>query len=242
MGAESRCTHAHLLFPYIATPLFVRENQFDTAKLANCGLDVHRHLGEQERRFLTEWGRRVRKDMRAIGARPRNGAWAPSCLAHAGNLGFASSPRLTAPAKYGKTGAELTLREVFHAWYFGEAVASSPTALLRTIVADCGELPCSNATGAGQTCPRLVERECGAACERARRERRIREGKNPDGPGHNVCNVPLAGDGATARNTAPHSRLAHLLKPLRRASEVTARHCGSLRFDPALEAVVEQLV
>ena len=33
------CTDAHFAIRHIRTPLFIRENLFDKAKLANCGLD-----------------------------------------------------------------------------------------------------------------------------------------------------------------------------------------------------------
>ena len=39
-GDMSACTDAHRALPHIRTPLFLRENLFDTAKLANCGLDA----------------------------------------------------------------------------------------------------------------------------------------------------------------------------------------------------------
>ena len=209
--AEARCTHAHLLHPHIRTPLYVRENQYDAAKLANCGLDVHSHLGEAEYAYLREWGQTVRRELRSLGAASkRNGAWAPSCLAHAGNLGFASSPRLLHVGGGGGGGAgggsggggsgggggaggggateEVRLRDAFRAWFWE---APETAAAPRVAIDDCGELPCTNATASeGQACPHLVARECGALCLRARRERRIRDGKNPDSPGHNVCDVP----------------------------------------------------
>ena len=34
------CTNAHILLAHISTPLFVRENLFDVAKLANCGANA----------------------------------------------------------------------------------------------------------------------------------------------------------------------------------------------------------
>jgi len=37
-GDMAACTDAHLALPHIQTPLFLRENLFDTAKLANCAL------------------------------------------------------------------------------------------------------------------------------------------------------------------------------------------------------------
>ena len=239
--APGACTHAHLLLPHVATPLFLRENQFDSAKLANCGLDVHSHMGEAELSYLKEWGGLVRSEMRAVSARPRNGAWSPSCLAHAGNLGFASSPRLALPGwRADDDGQLISLREVFRAWYFETANTSLP----RAVVAECGELPCSNASE-GQACPRLLARECGPACARARRKRRIRDGKSPDGPGRNVCDFSAAG-GGDAGDVLPEAtsgRLAHLLKPPRQAGElVAARRGGALQPDPALEPMVDRLV
>lgn len=242
MLAPAACTHAHNLLPHVATPLFLRENQFDSAKLANCGLDVHSHMGEAELSYLKEWGGLIRSEMRAVGARPRNGAWSPSCLAHAGNLGFASSPRLALPGWRAGDDAQLvSLREIFRAWYFETANTSLP----RAVVAECGELPCSNASE-GQACPRLLARECGAACARARRKRRIRDGKSPEGPGRNVCDVSAAGGGGGAGDVLPEAasgRLAHLLKPPRQIGEAVAvRRGGALRLDPALEPMVDRLV
>ena len=197
-------------------------------------------MGDAELAYLREWGGRVRSEMRAVGARPRNGAWSPSCLAHAGNLGFASSPRLALPrSRAGEEPQLISLSEVFRAWYFETPNTSMP----RTVVAECGELPCSSAS-AGQACPRLLARECSAACARKRRKRRIRDGKNPDGPGRNVCDISTAASGAgDALPESSSGRLAHLLRPPRRAGElVPVRRGGLLRLDPALEPMVDRLV
>ena len=60
----------------------------------------------------------MRAEMRAVAAQRGNGAWAPSCLAHAGNLGFASSPTI---AVRGGTGHAIRLGQAPLFRRFGQA-------------------------------------------------------------------------------------------------------------------------
>ncbi|EOD24346.1 hypothetical protein EMIHUDRAFT_238572 [Emiliania huxleyi CCMP1516] len=57
LGEASKCTDAAFAWRALATPLFVRENQYDTAKLANCGCDASAALTANDTSYLRQWGR-----------------------------------------------------------------------------------------------------------------------------------------------------------------------------------------
>lgn len=127
--------------------------------------------------YLIAWGRATRAALGMLRARPSHGFFAPSCLAHASNLRFSSAPTVRG----------VLLIDAMHAWFFGGN--DEP----QYLVDQCGDLPCSNATAGAQQCPHLDSvRECHSLCRRARRERRIRLGLNPDAPGRNVCELEPA--------------------------------------------------
>ena len=184
------CTNAHRLLPYITTPLFLRENLFDVAKLANCGLDVHVR-GGANLQYLKEWGQQARQAMESRRRNKHDGFFAPSCLAHASNLRFSSAPMVG--------GSKLL--DVMRSWYFGGDGSSSQYA-----TDDCGDLPCTKDKSAGEACPLLASvHECHTRCRLNRRKRRIRLGLNPRSPGHNVCQVDMDVHGLPVDEEAPPS-------------------------------------
>ncbi|KAL1519741.1 hypothetical protein AB1Y20_023249 [Prymnesium parvum] len=168
--SRARCSSAHQVVRYVRTPLFVRENLFDPAKLANCGLDVRRKLGEGGLAYLRAWGEALAASLEGSLRRAGHGYFVPSCLAHASNLGFESAPAVRG----------VRLREAMRAWFFS---SGGRTDLLER----CGGLPCSNASGAAQYCPHLPTRECRQLCQLARRRRRVRNGLDAASPGRHVC-------------------------------------------------------
>ena len=92
-GEASKCTDAAFAWRALATPLFVRENQYDTAKLANCGCDASAALTANDTSYLRQWGRWVRGTLRDLGSEATpHGYFAPSCLSHAANLGWSAAP------------------------------------------------------------------------------------------------------------------------------------------------------
>ena len=208
------CSNAHRLLRHIKAPLFLRENLFDIAKLANCGLDVHSKLRAPAIEYLQHWGRATRATIESLRSRPSNGFFAPSCLAHASNLRFSSSPLV----------GGMKLLDAMHAWYFHADGASAQYA-----IDSCGDLPCTNDTAVGRLaedrCPVLDSlRECHARCRLNRRRRRIRLGLNPRLPGHNVCQ--LADDesvGAAAERAAGDAAPAAEAEANR---EITGRTAG----------------
>ena len=91
--AIAACTDAHLALPYIQTPLFLRENLFDTAKLANCGLDARGPLLPDQVAYIRAWGGWMKAQLDSIAAPGsvhfnKTGYFAPSCLNHGENLDF----------------------------------------------------------------------------------------------------------------------------------------------------------
>ena len=197
------CSNAHRVLEYVHAPLFLRENLYDVAKLANCGLDVHAKLRSSDVEYLRRWGQATRATIESRRSRRTDGFFAPSCLAHAANLRFASSPIV------GGT----RLIEAMHHWYFHADGASTQYA-----IDGCGELPCtteianasSSASGSRrrhEKCPLLdTVKACHSRCKLARRRRRIRLGLNPSFSGHNVCQLDETGETAgasTSEQNAP---------------------------------------
>ena len=183
--ATAQCTNAHVLIRHIATPLFVRENLYDVAKLANCGVDLHDDLDATALAYLRDWGRHVRTALTPLRTRRTHGFYLPSCLAHASNLRFSTSPRV----------GGVRLIDAMHAWFFGDHGGGDGggdgRGLLQYAIDDCGELPCTNDSHATtDQCPLLQGiRKCRGLCRLHKQRRRIRLGLNPRVPGHNVCAI-----------------------------------------------------
>ena len=96
----STCTNAHTLYPFLRAPLFIRENQFDSAKLANCGWDG------ADSGYLKRWGSWMRAQLAVIRQSKKDGYFSASCLEHGGNFGWASSPVING----------VTMREAMANW------------------------------------------------------------------------------------------------------------------------------
>mmetsp|Transcript_26523 Transcript_26523/g.67415 ORF Transcript_26523/g.67415 Transcript_26523/m.67415 type:complete len:160 (+) Transcript_26523:279-758(+) len=102
------------------------------------------------------------------------------CLAfgsQASNLRFSSAPVLRG----------VRLVDAMHAWFFAPAGHDE----MRYVMDDCGDLPCSRASGPSQQCPKLDSlRVCSShRCKVHRRRRRIRIGLDPSALGRNVCDI-----------------------------------------------------
>mmetsp|Transcript_23053 Transcript_23053/g.50456 ORF Transcript_23053/g.50456 Transcript_23053/m.50456 type:complete len:493 (-) Transcript_23053:358-1836(-) len=142
----STCTDAHFALSSIATPLFVRENLFDRAKLANCGLDVEGALSVTDAAYLRQWGKWMLLQLSLVQADPRNGYFAPSCLEHGANLALGTAPSI----------GGVSMAAALRSWFFDTAEA--PTRLTDR----CGELPCTRAWP-GQ-CPHLPSSPLPPSC------------------------------------------------------------------------------
>ena len=198
----------------------MRENLFDVAKLANCGMDVHARMVRETREYLRTWGRSTRAALETLRGRPSCGYFAPSCLAHASNLRFSSAPTIRG----------VRLLDAMHAWYFAEGAGAEGEYLLD----DCGELPCSVAAAESeQQCPRLDSvRECHALCRLKRRRRRIRIGLNPSAPGRHVCELDEAAARESKQNVARRRREEHqAMRALDRKRAESARRERSVYVD-----------
>jgi len=179
-GNVSACTDAHLALPFISTPLFLRENLYDTAKLANCGLDARPPLAAEQLAYLKQWGAWMTSQLAALVSDAQHNAsrgfFAPSCLNHGENLDTQTAPPV----------AGVALRDAMRAWYFdGRQVAvpgggGTPAAPPR-LIDDCGDLPCTQPGGGrcahlednplSETCKARLREDCpglymkGQACE-----------------------------------------------------------------------------
>ncbi len=134
-GDMAACTDAHLALPHIRTPLFLRENLFDTAKLANCGLNANGPLVPSQLDYLRTWGGWMRAQLDVLRGPnfSASGFFAPSCLNHGNNLDFATAPPIRG----------VTLQAALRSWFFGPGPPPR-------LVDDCGdELPCTQ-PGGGQ--------------------------------------------------------------------------------------------
>ena len=144
-ASMSLCTDAHFLLPHLVKPLFIRENQFDTAKLGNCGWD------RANATYLAEWGGWMRSQLAEIEAMSthassvQHGFFSGACLQHGGNFGWETSPVIHG----------FHMREALSSWYFEK---EKETSIPRFIYDTCSAtseshgLPCTVAIGA-QICP-----------------------------------------------------------------------------------------
>ncbi len=134
----SLCTDAHFLYPHLQRPVFIRENQFDTAKLANCGWNG------QNATYLRAWGAWMRAQLDVIAHSDKDGFYSASCLEHGGNFGWRSSPVVNG----------VRMRDAVSNWFFDKGNRS-----MQNVVDTCAEaggngLPCTQVdTAAGQRCP-----------------------------------------------------------------------------------------
>ena len=138
-GDMSRCTDAHYLYPFLRQPLFIRENQYDTAKLANCGFDAR---SSTDTSYLKLWGEWMRAQLGVIRQSPKDGYFSASCLEHGGNFGWLSSPVI----------GGVTMREALSNWYFEKGNASMQYTADLCAESSADGLPCTAVTGA-QSCP-----------------------------------------------------------------------------------------
>lgn len=133
-GNMSLCTDAHFLYPHVKSPLFIRENLFDTAKLGNCGFNAQSD-GDVE--YLKAWGKWMKAQLAVVRQSAKDGYFVASCLQHGGNFGFESSPVING----------VNMRDALSNWYFEKGDRNK-----QYTTDDCGDLPCTIATGA-QSCP-----------------------------------------------------------------------------------------
>ena len=151
-GDVAACTDAHFALPHLRTPLFLRENLYDTAKLANCGLDARGPLSTEQERYLRAWGGWMRSQLLALTAAASgphasaHGFFAPSCLDHGENLDWSTAPPVGGVA----------LRDAMSTWFFGRGAPPR-------LVDDCGELPCT--LPAGGRCDHVLTDPLGACCQ-----------------------------------------------------------------------------
>jgi hypothetical protein len=79
---EFKCTSASAVYPYIKAPLYVMENQYDTNQL-NVQLGLPRgSKTPQSQEYIAYFGRAMRNSTQQIPAKPGDGLFHPSCLAH----------------------------------------------------------------------------------------------------------------------------------------------------------------
>jgi len=83
------CGSVHNLYPFIKSPLFVMENQYDTNQLhAQLLLPKSKDSTPQGRAYIAYFGRSMRNSTeRKLSLKPKDGLFLPSCFDHGGGLG-----------------------------------------------------------------------------------------------------------------------------------------------------------
>jgi hypothetical protein len=135
----SACTDAHFLYPHIKSPVFIRENQYDASKLMNCGFMP----GSKDIAYLKAWGNWMRAQLDVISKNHKDGFFSASCYQHGGNFGFDTSPVVNG----------VHMRDALSNWYFEKGNHK-----LQYTFDDCGDVPCTVATGK-QQCPHFTSSE-----------------------------------------------------------------------------------
>jgi len=87
---SSVCFSVHNSYPFIKTPLFVEENQYDTNQLfSQLGLPKAEVYVPKGREFVAYFGRAMRNSTeRRLSLKPKDGLFLPSCLDHGEGLGI----------------------------------------------------------------------------------------------------------------------------------------------------------
>merc|ERR1711998_446848 len=101
LGLEAyKCGSIGVVYPYIKTPLFVLENQFDyeqifgELKLPRPSKTMGPISKLEALAYIRYYGQRQRSSLRQIGSHDTNGLWAPACLDHAADFGLNSTKLL----------------------------------------------------------------------------------------------------------------------------------------------------
>ncbi|XP_062520978.1 uncharacterized protein LOC134195901 [Corticium candelabrum] len=135
-----RCGPANVAFllPYIATPLFIAENQYDSDKLQLLGCPFSKGMDQME--YVQYYGERVRETLLNVSkSEKRVGVFSPSCLDHTASLNKVyKSPRI-AGNSFGK---------LLHKWYFSSNTHRSTNLVERcdeTLTVSTRLLPCNRA-------------------------------------------------------------------------------------------------
>jgi len=86
------CGSIHNLYPFIKSPLFVMENQYDKNQLTSqLGLPANMVNTSKGREFVAYFGRAMRNSTeRQLSLKPKDGLFLPSCISHTGDLGVKS--------------------------------------------------------------------------------------------------------------------------------------------------------
>jgi len=82
------CASVNNLYPFIKTPLFVLENQYDTEQIfSDCGLPKVEVNIPKGREFIAYFGRSMRNSTeRTLSLKPTDGLFLPSCFDHGAGL------------------------------------------------------------------------------------------------------------------------------------------------------------
>ena len=115
-GAEFRCGSAGVLYPYLKSPMFILENQFDSYQLFTSMQLPHQKTA-LEGEYVDYFGKAMRSTLGQVALKPSDGVFGASCLDHCSGLFYVGTPSTTIADASGR---KLNSAQALAEWWDGE--------------------------------------------------------------------------------------------------------------------------
>lgn len=90
-----KCGTASAVYPYIKTPMYVMEHQYDVNQVVlQLGLPKSSFSTVSGEEFIAYFGRAMRNSTQQVLAKPGNGLFHPSCMSHGDGLGISGTTQV----------------------------------------------------------------------------------------------------------------------------------------------------
>ena len=115
-GAEFRCGSAGVLYPYLRSPMFILENQFDSYQLFTS-MQLPQKKSALEGEYVDYFGKAMRSTLGQVALKPSDGVFGASCLDHCSGLFYVGTPSTTIADASGR---KLNSAQALAEWWDGE--------------------------------------------------------------------------------------------------------------------------
>ena len=115
-GAEFRCGSAGVLYPYLRSPMFILENQFDSYQLFTS-MQLPQKKTALEGEYVDYFGKAMRSTLGQVALKPGDGVFGASCLDHCSGLFYVGTPSTTIADASGR---KLNSAQALAEWWDGE--------------------------------------------------------------------------------------------------------------------------
>jgi hypothetical protein len=86
-GNASNCLSAHVVYPFIKTPMYITENNYDTNQLESGNAFPAANHAEKAQNYVRYYGQAMRNSTAMVRQKPEDGLFLSSCFDHTGGLG-----------------------------------------------------------------------------------------------------------------------------------------------------------